>query len=183
MKKIKINEKNFEWISSRMWIQIIKRSQCMPGCVWERETDRNTDPVFIARLHSWRRHSSVVGRHSQGRPLPWPTPPSGAHICYDSLPLNMVETVTTCHQGTGTSVPCLSWQTHSRDYLNSASDWAERPLAKKLRWVLGPETSCRMPGPLVLMHRELVSFIRRFFSSQFPNTAHPQLHHSPWDPK
>lgn len=160
-------------------IQIIKRSQCMPVCVWEREKETEIQTqAFIARLHSWRRHSSVVGRHSRGRPLPWPTPPSGAHICYDSLPLNMVETVTTCHQGSGTSVLCLSWQTHSRDYLNSASDWAERPLAKKLRWVLGPETSCKKPGPLVVTHRELASFIRRFFSSHVSNTAHPQLHHS-----
>lgn len=79
----------------------------MPLCVRERQGNRERQK---------HRHRSPLPGSTHGEDTavwlggtaegpPSRDPPSAAPICYDSLPLNMVETVTTCHQGSGTSVP------------------------------------------------------------------------------
>ena len=88
-------------------IQMIKRSQtCLCVCERDKETerDRNTDTGLHCQAPLMEK-TQQCGREALPRGPPSRDPPSAAPICYDSLPLNTVETVTTCHQGSGTSVP------------------------------------------------------------------------------
>ena len=163
-------------------IQMIKRSQCMPLCVWEtrkqRKRDRNPD-IGLHNQAPLMEKAQQYGWEAFPRAPPSRDPPSGVHICYDSLSLwtwlRVWQLVTKVlgHQFRD----CLDRFTLETLFefglrLSWEAACQEAKMGSRTRDIL-QEARALSPNP-----QGTSQLVRRFFSSQVSTTAHPQLNHS-----
>lgn len=151
-------------------------SVCVRETRKQRETETQTR-VSTARLHSWGRHSSVVRRHCRGGPPPVTHPLLLLSVMTLSLWtwLRLWQLVTKVlgHQFRD----CLERLTLETLFefglrLSWEATCQEAEMCSRT-WDILQEAGALGPNP-----QGTGQLIRRFFSSQVSNTAHPQLNHS-----